>query len=217
MKSWVHFQSKPCALCASATLREWTALHGFPTADSGAVPYSLDGSTVSGTTIYGDITSDGSSFGRAGSGDLGGGINADTSLIIFSIIRRDLSISYEYTISAGGKHWAQLMASTDINAAAIYIGSWSSNYSDTIGLVGAGSGQTTTMCQSEYPPTEIDGILPQASGVWRTRTLAKAGRTITFTDGAGGPVAVTRCFIPVRGYVGLTLGPGVRIRNLTIS
>lgn len=214
---WFHAGSGPCALCGSPTLRAWSSLHGFPTADGG-LPYSLDGSTVAGTTIYGDITSDGTSFGRAGSGSTGPPLVADNAIIVFPVVAKDFSISYEYKIASGGKHWTQVMADyADVDSASIGFGSWSTNFSNTRARIGAWTHQTGSPCQDEYEPPELAGLWPQTAGVWRTRTMSKAGRTITFTDGGVGPIALTRCYFPARGHVALCLGPGVRIKNLTIS
>lgn len=216
-RHWVYVKSIACALCGSATLAEWMALHGFPTADAG-LPYSLSGASLTGTTIFGDIASDGASFGRVGSGDLGGGLVADTSVILFpGIVGRDCTFSYEYRISSGGKHRILIHAEEVLNTAGVSIGSWSSNSSNTIGEISAGVNQFGTVCSNEYPPAELSGVLPQTSGVWRTRTLVKAGRTITMTDGTAGPITITRCFFPLRGYLGMVLGPGVRVRNVSIS
>ncbi len=212
---WFHSGSRPCTLCASPTLAAWSALHSFPTSDSG-LPYSLDGSSVAGTTIYGDISSDGTSFGRAGGGDLGGGLAADTSIIVFPVVAKDCLISYEYQISAGGKHNVRFRAATTMNTAEVGIGSWSTNSSDTRGAVFAGVNQSSS-CRDEYPPAELSGALPQTSGVWRTRTIEKEGRNVSFTDGAAGPFAMNRCFFPVRGHIALVLGPGVRVKNLSIT
>lgn len=207
-----------CDLCGSHTVDQWMAANGFPTAESGSLPYSLDGSSVAGTLIYGDITSDGSSFGRAGGGSLGPPLIFDNAIIVFPLILREFTISYEYMISAGGKHWAQLMAdSLDPSSAIVAFGSWSDNFSNTIGTLLAGSSQSQSTCQNFSPPAELAGLLPQSSGVWRTRTMVKSGNTITMTDGNVGPIAVTRCFVDALGHVSMNLGPGVRIRNLVIS
>jgi hypothetical protein len=213
-RGWIFCGRRTCTLCGSNTLPAWSTLHGFPTVDSG-LPYSLDGPSLTGTTIYGDITSDGTSFGRSGSGDLGGGINADTSLIVFPVVARDCTVSYEYEISAGGKHRLSFLSGTALSSAQVMIGSWSSDFSNTVGDLGAGVNQLLTSCVYEAP-AELS-ILPQTSGVWRTRTFVKTGRTILVTDGGTGPIPVTRCFFPVRGYVALTLGPGVRVKNLSVS
>lgn len=203
----------PCSLCASANLREWTQLHTFPTSDVGTLPYTLDGSTVAGTTILGTITSDGSSFGQSA----GPWAFSDASVIIFPLVRRDFAMSYEYTISAGGKHWINVMSGTDLATYTFIIGSWSNDASNTIPIMRSGNTSTSINCVEEYPIPELDGLLPQTSGVWRARTISKINRSITFTDGAVGPISFSRCYVPTRGYISLTLGPGVRIRNLSIS
>ena len=227
MKSWLIVKKKSCQLCASTSLADWAhRVHGFPIAESGSRPYVLSGSTVAGTTIHGDITSDGESFGRSGSGDLGGGIAADSSLIIFPIVVDGVVVTYEYKISAGGKHIVQFMESTALSAAFVRIGSWSSDNSNTIGTLGAGVNQAPT-CRDEYPPPELDGQLSQESGVWRKRIIAKTNRTMMMKDGDlsmslryDDPfprIRMTRCYVQVMGYVAMMLGPGVRIRNLRIA
>lgn len=216
-KAEVTVAIPPCLLCSSGTLPAWLALNDFPADDFGALPYSLSGSTVAGTTIYGDITSDGLTFGRAGSGGAGSPMIFDNAVIVFPVVARDFTLSYDYEISAGGKHWLQIMADAgNVNSPFVAIGSWSNNFSNTRALAGAGSTQSASWCQIDEEPIELAGLLPQTSGVVRTRTIAKAGDTIRFTDGATGPISLKRCYFPTRGHLALNLGPGVRISNLSV-
>ena len=193
-------------------MHRWATLWGFPTEDSGALPFMLDGSSLAGVTMYGDIASDGTSLGRAGYYDLGGGLRYDHAKLVFPIVRRDFAVTYEFYNRGANKHWWEVRASDIVlDAALVIFGSW-----DNKAILGAGMKQTATMCQLSWPPGEVPNI-DMGTGAWKTRTMVKKGRFWTYQDDSYGPISVKRCYLPVRGHIALTLGPYVRVKNIVIS
>lgn len=202
----------PCAVCAAATLREWTLSHGFPTKDTGVLPYALDGLSLDGTTSLGGIGIEESAIKQIGPSAF-----SDAAVLIFPVVRKNFTISYDYRITGGGKHWVNVMSSQELASQTLLIGSWSTNSADTRGRLLAGPTNTGSACIEEYPPPELDGILPQEQNVWRTRSITKRGKTLLFTDGSVGPITLSRCYFPVRGHISLTLGPWTYVRNIRID
>lgn len=217
----------PCDLCNGYTdLIGFAEFYGFPSSETPDIsfPFTYSGSDLSGITLWknSDIISTSGYLIRAGCTNTGSPSADDQALLWFTgIVKSDVTVSYEYWLQDsgcvdGGKHLVTWFANTTSDTAAMLsLGTWSTNATNTLSYFYLDYAYHTP-CKSEFPVAELVG-LPQTQGVWRTRTIEKNGDVVTFTDGDYGPVEVTRCWFPLNGTIGLTLGPGVRVRNITIS
>jgi len=219
----------PCTLCNGYTdLVAFAEAYNFPSTQTpdASFPFSYSGSSLTGITNWqtSDVISTGGYLIRSTCVNTGSPLTDDEAIIYFNVIKSNVTVSYEYFLQdtgcvSGGKHrvvWlADPLSSSTIGQ--LQIGSWSNNSSNTQGFIRVEANYDTT-CQIQQPPPEIpDFILPQTKGEWRTRTIVKNGDNILFTDGDVGPISLTRCWFPLNGAIGLLLGPGVRVRNITIS
>jgi hypothetical protein len=139
------------------------------------------------------------------------------------VVKSNVTISYEYYLQdtgcvRGGKHRVLWIADTsDLTTATLQIGSWSNDNSNTEGIIQL-QAVYDMACKVEQPPPQIpDFILPQTKAEWRTRTIVKNGDNVLFTDGDVGPISLPRCWFPLNGTIGLMLGGGVRVRNISIT
>lgn len=222
-----------CTLCNGYTeLGAFSTAYNFPstqTPDS-SFPFNYSGANLSGITLWlnSDIIVDSSGgdtyLVRAGCGNLGPPYSIDDAWMYFTgVTKRNVTFSYEYYLQdsgcvSGGKHRVLWIADTsDLTTGTVQIGSWSNNFSNSRGLCLL-QAEYDIVCQPGEPPPEIpDLILPQAKGEWRTRTIIKNNDSILYTDGDVGPIEIGRCWLPLNGTIGMMLGPGVRIRNISIT
>lgn len=215
----------PCELCSGITLLStFRSTYNFPTDfNNGVLPRSYSGASLTGITpVAGDIVSNGEYIQRSGCGNAGGPYVFDGVLFKFDdLVLKDFRFQYDYLLfdgcCGGGKHRLMMLANnlSDPNSAYLAIGSWSNNCDNSIIDLLIQLNQTA-VCREEYPPTEMTSI-PQTHNVWRTRVIQKVGQEVIITDGTSGPTSITRCWFDLGGRIGMLIGPGVRLKNITIS
>jgi hypothetical protein len=202
-----------CTIGIYDRLRLWAAAQNFPANDFGE---GGEFSGMDGIVVQGDIIWDAAGYYRRSGA---GAVYFDSSFMWLPVARKNFEISYSYRIAAdGGKHYPVFGAAKDFNKAYLAVGSWSSNFSNTIGYLALyGHAPSPGFLFEQYPPAELAGQLSQERFVWRTRKICKVGPIIYFSDSGVGPIVLGRCWLGVRGWIGLRVGPSLWIKDLMVG
>jgi hypothetical protein len=153
---------------------------------------------------------------------------ADDSFIFFNnVIKKNFKISYDFYLTdysdiencrSGGKHLV-VLAKTQNSVTgnkSFQFGSWSSDFSNTVPRISIDPLYDST-CYIEDPLNAWSSI-PQSKQTWRRRTFIKNGNTLSLQETGFSAITITRPFISAtQGYVGLRIGPSVRIKNVIIE
>jgi len=220
-----------CDICAYTSLADFATGEGYPTTQTpdGSFPFTFSGASLTGINNIStsDVISTSGYLVRNGCFNTGAPMADDKAAFYFTspgmISKQNFTFSYEFFLNTtpcqnGGKHQLIVLPGNTTSAAVLGIGSWSNNFSNSIGDVLIESLSKSQQCFDELPPIEIPNFdLTQTLDTWITRTIVKQGSTVTITDGVNGPFVMNRCFFPLLGYIGMAIGPGVRIRNIIIS
>lgn len=226
----------PCTTCNGYDdLDAFAQAYGFTVPETPDInfPFNYSGTTLSGITVIPGASSTitvqsdgGDTFLEKNTCNNSGVPYQDDDVFMFfdGVAKKDFTFSYDYMVSTatcndGGKHRLLLATSNSVvtGTGILTIGSWRQSGNQSTAILDLRA-EYPTLCNYEYPPPEIPNFsLPQTTNVWTRRTIEKDGEVVTFTDGSYGPKRVHCCWLNLGGYVGMFLGPGVRIRNINIS